>query len=201
MIAQLQGHVLDVRLTSVVLSVSGVGYEVNVAPELASKLNIGDEVSLYTALVVREDSWKLYGYKSAHARNLFEELQSVTGVGPKVAHSLLSVFAPENLEAVIGSGDQRELERVPGIGKKVASRIVLELQERYNTGKRSIQSRMKWHDPLLQALVSLGYTTKEAEQSIEETVKALEVDPDTLELSELLRRSLSNASSTQRSKQ
>ena len=192
MIAQISGKVLEVRLTSLVISASGIGYEVNVAPELASRTSVGDEIDLYTSLVVREDSWKLFGYRNASARDLFEELQSVTGVGPKVAHSLLNNFAPDELQSFIGAGDQLALEQVPGIGKKVASRIILELRERYNTGKLKSGVVGKWRDSLGDALVSLGYSSKDAERSIEQTLKALDVDPASLELSELLRMTLAN---------
>ncbi|MEY3008473.1 MAG: Holliday junction branch migration protein RuvA [Candidatus Nanopelagicaceae bacterium] len=195
MIAQIAGSVLEVRLTSIVVNVSGIGYEINVAPDLASKIAVGDEIALYTSLVVREDSWKLFGYKSADARDLFNELQSVTGIGPKVAHSLLNVFDAEKLQSIIGSGDQLALEQVPGIGKKVASRLILELRERYNTGKSKNTASGKWRDSLTDALISLGYSAKDAERRIEETISELDVDPASVELSELLKRSLAGARS------
>lgn len=192
MIAHISGRVLEVRLTSLIINVAGIGYEVNVAPEIASSSNKGDEIELFTSLVVREDSWKLYGYRSAYARDLFEELQSVSGIGPKVAHSLLTVFAPIELQGIIGTGDQLALERVPGIGKKVASRLILELRERYNTGKSRVANTGRWRDSLMEALTSLGYSAKDAERSIDQTVKALDGDPSAIELSELLRRTLAN---------
>lgn len=195
MIAQIAGSVLEVRLTSIVVNASGIGYEINVAPDLASKIAVGDEIALYTSLVVREDSWKLFGYKSADARDLFNELQSVTGIGPKVAHSLLNVFDAEKLQSIIGSGDQLALEQVPGIGKKVASRLILELRERYNTGKSKNTASGKWRDSLTDALISLGYSAKDAERRIEETISELDVDPASVELSELLKRSLAGARS------
>jgi Holliday junction DNA helicase RuvA len=184
--------VLEVRLTSLIVDVSGIGYEVNVAPEIASTSSKGDEVELFTSLVVREDSWKLYGYRNANARDLFEELQSVSGIGPKVAHSLLTVFAPDELTGIIGMGDQLALERVPGIGKKVASRLILELRDRYNTGKSRTANTGRWRDSLMEALTSLGYSAKDAERSIDQTIKAIDEDPSTIELSELLRRALAN---------
>lgn len=192
MIAQISGRVLEAKLTSLVIDVAGLGYEVITAPEIASRFSVGDQVQLFTSLVVREDSWKVYGYKSAGARDLFEELQSVSGIGPKVAHSLLTVFAPEELQNILGSGDQLALEQVPGIGKKVASRIILELRERYNTGKAKGAVAPRWRDSLTEALTSLGYSAKDAERSIDQTVKSLEVDPASIELSELLRRTLAN---------
>lgn len=193
MISQINGRVIEVRLTSIVISVVGIGYEVNVAPEIASKSRVGDEIELFTSLVVREDSWKLFGYRSATARNLFEELQSVTGIGPKVAHSLLNVFTPDELQSFIGSGDQLALEQVPGIGKKVASRIILELRERYNTGQSRTLPGGRWREALTEALTSLGYSTKDAERSIDQTLKNLEADPASIEISELLKMTLANS--------
>lgn len=192
MIAHISGRVLEVRLTSLIVDVSGIGYEVNVAPEIASTSIKGDEVELFTSLVVREDSWKLYGYRNANARDLFEELQSVSGIGPKVAHSLLTVFAPDELTGIIGMGDQLALERVPGIGKKVASRLILELRDRYNTGRSRTANTGRWRDSLMEALTSLGYSAKDAERSIDQTIRAIDEDPSTIELSELLRRALAN---------
>jgi Holliday junction DNA helicase RuvA len=195
MISQIYGKVSATKLTSIVLDVNGIGYEVSVAPELASKLAIGESLTLYTSLIVREDSWRLFGYLDANSRNLFEELQGVTGVGPKVAHSLLSVYPPEELQSIIGSGDHGALERVPGIGKKVASRIVLELREHYNVGKSRNTSQTKWRDALQDALTSLGYTTKEAERTINETLKSIDSEPENIDISELLRIALSHARS------
>jgi Holliday junction DNA helicase RuvA len=195
MISQVSGKVATAKLTSVVLDVGGIGYEISVAPELASKVAVGESLTLYTSLVVREDSWKLFGYLDSHARDLFEELQGVTGVGPKVAHSLISVYPPDELQSIIGSGDQAALERVPGIGKKVASRILLELRERYNVGKSRGSKDGKWRDALHEALTSLGYTTKEADRTIDETLKNLESSPEKMDISELLRIALSYARS------
>ena len=196
MISQLRGKVLHTNLTSIILDVHGIGYEVSIAPELASRLEQGEELTLFTSLVVREDAWKLFGYLDSHARDLFEELQGVTGVGPKVAHSLLSVYPPDDLQSLIGAGDNMALERVPGIGKKVASRIVLELRERYNVGKSRNAAQFKWRDSLHDALTSLGYSAKEADRTIEETLKNLDEPAENQELSELLRIALSHARSS-----
>lgn len=196
MIARLSGEVLEIRLTELILDVSGVGYEIKVAPEIVTKLTVGDQTTLYTSLIVREDSWTLYGFSNEAARNLFDELQTVTGVGPKVAHSLLAVFKPDELQSLIGSGEQSTLEQVPGIGKKVASRLILELKDRYRFGKGRANTSGKWRESLHQALTSLGYSAKEADKTIDFTVKNLEGNPAELELSELLRLTLANARSS-----
>jgi len=118
MIAHLSGSILDVRLNQLVIDVGGIGYQVTVAPELAAESRVGQSISLHTSLVVREDSWTLFGFRNADAKNLFEQLQSVTGIGPKVASALLAVYQPEELRSAIAAQDNAALERVPGIGKK-----------------------------------------------------------------------------------
>ena len=97
MIAHLSGSILDVRLNQLVIDVGGIGYQVTVAPELAAESRVGQLISLHTSLVVREDSWTLFGFSNADAKNLFEQLQSVTGIGPKVASALLAVYQPEQI--------------------------------------------------------------------------------------------------------
>jgi Holliday junction DNA helicase RuvA len=196
MISSLRGRISEIRLTSIVLDVNGVGYEIKVAPDIAATLSTGNDLEIATSLVVREDSWTLYGFKSAAGRLLFDELQSVTGVGPKVAHSLLSFFSPEELRQVIGDGDLKTLEKVPGIGKKVASRIVLELKDRYGEGnRRAIRQSGKWRENLLQALIGLGYSQREADNAIDAAI-AEDLDPNNTDIGELLKRTLAKARSS-----
>mgnify|MGYP006271486673 CR=1 FL=1 len=195
MIARIRGQILEARLTSLVVDVSGIGYEITVAPEISNGANIGSDIELFTSQVIREDSWTLYGFQSSDSRDLFDELQTVTGVGPKVAHSLLSMFSADDLRTHIGSGEATTLEKVPGIGKKVASRIILELQERFQTLK-SGKSKLNgpWRNSLKEALISLGYSVKEAEKAIDKALDSLDAEgksaPERIELSELLKLTL-----------
>lgn len=194
MISFLRGRLIELRLTSLVLDLNGIGYEVIVAPEIANSLTIGAEVELFTSLVVREDSWTLFGFRSPDARTLFEELQGVTGIGPKVAHALIAFFRPEELRLAIANGEASSLERVPGVGKKVASRIILELKDKYGDGRLSAQNVSgKWRDNLMRALTGLGYSNREAEHAIDLTIAELEVDPANVEISALLRQALARA--------
>lgn len=191
MISFIRGRVLESHLTSLVVDVNGLGYEVTVAPDIASGTSATAEIELFTALVVREDAWILFGFRNPDARNLFHELQSVSGVGPKVAHSLLSFFRPDELRIAIGDGSTKSLEQVPGIGKKVASRIILELRDRYADaaqGKRNATG--KWREDLTQALIGLGYSNRQAETAVESMLADLQVEPESLEIAELLRRTL-----------
>lgn len=194
MIAQLTGSVVDVRLNRVILNVSGIGYEVIVAPELASETKVGDVLTLHTALVVREDSWTLYGFKSTDAKTLFEELQSVTGIGPKVASALLAVYTPEELRTAIANQDNGALERVPGIGKKVASRIILELKDKFGGGFRSKSSLSgPWRTQVIGALTGLGYSAKEAETSLDEVLSEFGRTPSNEDLPEMLKMALARS--------
>jgi Holliday junction DNA helicase RuvA len=192
-IARISGALLEVRLTSLVIEAGGLGYEVIVAPDIAASLQVGEKIELFTSQVIREDSSTLFGFRNIQARELFNQVQTVSGVGPKVAHSLLSSFTPDDLRIAIGSGDLKSLEKVPGIGKKVASRIVLELQDKF--GNQMQQRELiggKWRASLRDALTSLGYSTREADSAIDKTLENVE-KPDQMELSELLKISLSQA--------
>ncbi len=193
MIARISGELLEVRLTSLVIEAGGLGYEVLVAPDIAASLQVGERIELFTSQVIREDSSTLFGFRNTQARELFNQVQTVSGVGPKVAHSLLSSFTPDDLRIAIGSGDLKSLEKVPGIGKKVASRIVLELQDKF--GNQMQQRELiggKWRASLRDALTSLGYSTREADSAIDKTLESVE-KPDQMDLSELLKISLSQA--------
>ena len=194
MIAQLTGSVVDVRLNRVIVNVSGIGYEVIVAPELASETKVGEVLTLHTALVVREDAWTLFGFKSTDAKSLFEELQSVTGIGPKVASALLVVYTPEELRTAIANQDNGALERVPGIGKKVASRIILELKDKFGGGFRAKSSLSgPWRTQVIGALTGLGYSAKEAEASLDEVLSEFGRTPSSEDLPEMLKMALARS--------
>lgn len=194
MIAQLKGTIIDVRLNRVVLEVSGIGYEIIVAPELASNSRVGDLLTLHISLVVREDSWTLYGFEKVDAKSLFEQLQSVTGIGPKVASALLAVYTPEELRNAIATQDNAALERVPGIGKKVASRIILELKDKFGGGFRSKNSLAgPWRTQVIGALTGLGYSTKEAESALDDVLEEFGRTPTEKDLPEMLKLALAQS--------
>jgi len=193
-IAQLKGTVIDVRLNRLVLEVSGIGYEVIVAPDLASNSRVGDLLTLHTSLVVREDSWTLYGFEKVDSKSLFEQLQSVTGIGPKVASALLAVYTPEELRNAIATQDNAALERVPGIGKKVASRIILELKDKFGGGFRSKNSLAgPWRTQVIGALTGLGYSTKEAESALDDVLEEFGRTPTEKDLPEMLKLALAQS--------
>ena len=125
LIASVRGPVLHVGLDRVVVEVGGVGMLVHTTPGTASALRRGHEASLSTSLVVREDSLTLYGFSGDAERDMFEQVQTVSGVGPRLALAMLSVLAPDRIRAAISGGDVAALTKVPGIGKKGAERMVL----------------------------------------------------------------------------
>jgi Holliday junction DNA helicase RuvA len=194
MIAHLSGSILDVRLNQLVIDVGGIGYQVTVAPELAAESRVGHSISLHTSLVVREDSWTLFGFSNADAKNLFEQLQSVTGIGPKVASALLAVYRPEELRSAIAAQDNAALERVPGIGKKVASRIILELKDKFGGGYRSKSSLSgPWRTQVIGALTGLGYSAKEAESALDDVLSDFGRTPSEADLPEMLKLALAQS--------
>ncbi|GAB4424837.1 MAG: Holliday junction branch migration protein RuvA [Chloroflexi bacterium OHK40] len=172
MIASLRGTLAHIGADHLVIETAGVGYLVYAPrPVLGALGSVGDSVFLHTVLIVREDSLTLYGFATVEQRALFESFLSVAGVGPKVALSLLSAGAPEEIRAAIAHGDTARLARVPGIGKKTADRLVLELKGKLDLkgvplvpGAPPAVASM--HAELAELLVSLGYSAAEAASAI-----------------------------------
>ena len=196
MIASLTGRVRALTTDRAVIDVNGVGYAVVVTPMTSTSLNIGAEANLFTTMVVREDSLTLFGFLDEQSRLLFELVQTVSGIGPKVAMSILSVLSPSDLATAIAQENVAGIERVPGIGRKGAQRLILELKGKLNdlspSGDKS-KHQAPWREDLVSALVGLGYSSKEADGAISRVVSDISAsgaDPAGIELSELLRRAL-----------
>lgn len=174
MIASLRGTVLTVGLDRVVVEVGGVGMLVHTTPETASSVRHGAEASFATTLVVREDSLTLFGFGTPAERDLFELVQTVSGVGPRLALAMLSVHPPESLRPAIAGADVAALTKVPGIGKKGAERIVLELKDKVGAlpgdapGAAPAPQAARGSDDqqVVDALVGLGWSTKQAEDAV-----------------------------------
>jgi holliday junction DNA helicase RuvA len=165
MIASLRGRVVARRLDGVVLDVNGVGYLVQTTQRALSKSQGGEEVALDTYLHVREDALQLYGFAEPAERELFELLLSVSGVGPKVALAILSNSTPTDLRRAIALEDTTRFVAIPGIGKKTAQRVVLELKERL--GPVEGVGAARGHELVARdALVELGYSVAEAERAL-----------------------------------
>lgn len=193
MIASVRGTVLSVGLDSVIVEVGGVGLAVRSVPATLATLRRGTETTLVTTLVVREDSLTLYGFADSDGKELFELVQSVSGVGPKIALALLTVLAPDELRVALATGDTAALTRAPGIGKKSADRLVLELGDKAAAlGPAAAGGPAEpWRDRLVEALAGLGFTAAQAARAVDE-IAADADDPAVAagDVSVLLRRAL-----------
>lgn len=191
MIASVRGDVLDIALDHAVIEASGVGYKIMATPATLATLRRGAESRLITAMIVREDSQTLYGFADAEARDLFLTLLGVSGVGPKIALATLAVYDPSALRQALADGDVNALTRVPGIGKRGAERMVLELRDKVGAlpagqGAAAVSGHAV-RVPVVEALVGLGFAVKQAEDA---TDKVLAGDPD-VTTSSALRAALS----------
>jgi Holliday junction DNA helicase RuvA len=169
MIASVRGTVIAVALDRAVIEVGGVGLAVRATPATLATLSRGSETSLATSLVVREESLTLFGFASADARDLFELVQSVSGVGPKIALALLSVLEPDELRRALAGGDTVALTRTPGIGKKSADRLVLELKDKVGAAGGALPGATAAPpvgDRLVEALGGLGFTARQAADAV-----------------------------------
>jgi len=170
MIASVRGRVAAVGPDGAVVEVGGVGLAVTCAPNTLAGLRVGTEARLATSLVVREDSLTLYGFADDDARQLFELLQTASGVGPRLAQAALAVHSPDVLRRAIASADVSTLTRVPGIGKKGAERLVLELRDRVgpvgDVAAVAAPVAAGWAVQVREALIGLGWTPAQAEQAV-----------------------------------
>jgi Holliday junction DNA helicase RuvA len=186
MIASVRGRVASVAPDGAVVEVGGVGLSVVCAPATLAGLRVGEEARLATSLVVREDSLTLYGFADDDARTLFELLQTASGVGPRLAQAVLAVHPPDVVRKAIATGDIDTLTRVPGIGKKGAERLVLELRDRIGSvvssagggGSLSLPvAGISWAEQVRQALVGLGWTAGQADQAVSIVSSELNGEP------------------------
>ncbi|MGN9912979.1 Holliday junction branch migration protein RuvA [Phytohabitans sp. LJ34] len=171
MIASVRGRVAAVSPDGAVIEVGGVGLAVHCAPGTLAGLRQGAEARLATSLVVREDSLTLYGFADDEEKMLFELLQTASGVGPRLAQAVLAVHSPDTVRKAIATGDTATLTRVPGIGKKGAERLVLELRDRIGpvavgTDESAGVLVGAWQEQVRQGLVGLGWTASQADQAV-----------------------------------
>jgi Holliday junction DNA helicase RuvA len=180
MIASVRGRVAAVSPDGAVIEVGGVGLTVQCSPHTLAELRVGQEARLSTSLIVREDSLTLYGFADDDARRLFELLQTATGVGPRLAQAVLAVHAPEVVRRAIAGNDTSTLTRVPGIGKKGAERLVLELRDKIGAlpgdGAALVGagSGAVWAEQVRQALTGLGWTAGQADQAVAAVAEQLD---------------------------
>lgn len=175
MIAFLKGVVVEKTLQGVVIDVNGVGYEVMMSTNCLTKIPLeGKETSVYTYLHVREDVMQLFGFCGKGEKELFEQLISVSGTGPKVALAILSAFSITTFKKAILSNDVDLITAIPGIGKKSAQRLILELKEKISLPQLEVASSLQngaavqsVYAEAREALIKLGYSAAEANESLE----------------------------------
>jgi Holliday junction DNA helicase RuvA len=203
-IAHLHGTVAGLAPDAAVIEVGGVGMRVQCTPGTLATLRPGEAARVATSLVVREDSLTLYGFLSEDERNVFELLQTASGVGPRLALAMLAVHAPDALRRAVATEDLAALTMVPGVGKKGAQRIVLELKDRLGPpgdvgggaglpGVTAARRAPSWRDQVQSGLVNLGWSARDAEQAIaalEEEGAVDGSDGATVEVATVLRAAL-----------
>lgn len=204
MIAFLTGRVAARGAGSAVLDVGGVGMTVQCTPSTLSRLHVGETGTVSTSLVVREESLTLFGFADDDERHLFEQLQTASGVGPRLALAMLSVHSPSGLRQAVSTEDTAALTRVPGIGKKGAQRIVLELRgkldvpvltdgtlpgagESTEAGTPGSEPNEAWRGQVVSGLINLGWSAKDAEAAA--TAVAADAE-ETTDVAVLLRTAL-----------
>jgi Holliday junction DNA helicase RuvA len=197
MIAFVRGQVAALTLSSAVLEVGGVGLELMCTPNTLATLRAGQSATLPTSMVVREDSLTLFGFVDEDEKQVFELVQTASGVGPKVAQAITAVLAPDDLRRAIASDDVKTLTRVPGIGQKGAQRIILELKDRIGPPvglrPRSMAPGAAWREQVHQGLVGLGWPVREAEQAVDAVADQAGDAPDVPALLRAALQALSKA--------
>lgn len=194
MIAFVSGPVAALAPDTAVVEVGGVGMAVQCTPNTLSGLRIGRQARLATSLVVREDSLTLYGFADDDERQVFELLQTASGVGPRLAQAMLAVHTPDALRRAVATTDEKALTAVPGIGKKGAQKLFLELKDRLGAPVAAAAAAgpvtAGWRDQLHAALIGLGYATREADEAVAAVTPQAEAAEDTPQVGPLLKAAL-----------
>lgn len=196
MIAQLRGSVVAIGGTWLVVDLSGMGLRVLCTPATASSARLGEVMQLQTSLVVREESLTLYGFGTGDERDLFEMVQSASGIGPRIALAIVSVFTPAEFAAAVTSGNTAAITRVPGIGAKGAAKLVLELKDKaaiftgHGTQAATLSTATAdWREQVIGGLEGLGYSHRDAEAACERVAAEGDSDDD-VSVAQMLRAAL-----------
>ena len=182
MIAHIKGILEEKFNNSIIVDVSGVGYEINISSIDFDNLNLNDNVKLYTYQKVSENDISLFGFTSLAAKKMFELLISVNGIGPKAAMSILSLASPEEVRNAIANADAAFVSKAPGVGKKSAERVIVDLSDKVGLpthyGATIVKEKgiKPENDEALDALIALGFPLKEATAALENVDPTLPVD-------------------------
>lgn len=190
MIEFLKGKIADLDTNRIVIDVNGVGYVLSISESTAALMpGIGEEVKIYTHMAVREDAVSLYGFPGYDDLQIFRLLLSVSGVGPKGALGILSILTPDDLRFAILSGDSKSIARAPGIGKKTAERVIIDLKDKISheetvsaaldRGVKTVSVNESARDEAVEALVALGYSSADAFRAVKEAQAAVGADAET----------------------
>ena len=194
MIATLSGTVKSLSPDRAIIEVGGVGMSVLINAHTSAAMTLGAHANLYTSLVVREDSLTLFGFSDEPSRVLFELVQTVSGIGPKVALSILGALTPSELAHAVNTENISAIEKVPGIGKKGGQRLILELKSKisdFSQGTYTRSHQPVWREQLTSALVSLGFSAKDSDDAINSVLSEIsQEDIAQMELGELLKLAL-----------
>jgi len=194
MIATLSGTVRSLTPDRAIIEVGGVGMNVLINAHTSNSLTVGAHANLFTSLVVREDSLTLFGFSDEPSRILFELVQTVSGIGPKVALSILGALTPSELAHAVNTENISAIEKVPGIGKKGAQRLILELKSKisdFGQGSYTRSHQPVWREQLTSALISLGFSAKDSDDAISSVLSDISYEEIAqMELGELLKLAL-----------
>lgn len=196
MISLINGIIRSLATDRTVVEVGGVGLAVSITTSTSSQLNVGAPVQLFTSLVVREDSLTLFGFLDEESRSAFELVQTVSGIGPKVALAILGAHTPQSLAVAIAQEDIKGIEKVPGIGRKGAQRLILELKGKisdFGTSDHKQIHQPIWREQLTSALISLGFAAKDSDAAINSVISDYAdrgIDAQSVDISELLKAAL-----------
>jgi Holliday junction DNA helicase RuvA len=200
-ISSVRGRVLAIQLDHAVIEVGGVGLAVQATPGTLATLRMGEQALLHTALIVREDSLTLFGFADVDAQELFVLLQTASGIGPRLALAALAVLEPDTLRAALAEGRITVLTRVPGIGRKGAERLSLDLRDKVDAtpaaatkaGAATATAAGKVRNEVVEALLSLGFDVKQAERAVDGVfTNGSGVGNGAADTSSVLRAALSN---------
>jgi Holliday junction DNA helicase RuvA len=202
-ISFVQGPVAALAPDAAVIQVGGVGLAVQCTPDTLSALRVGQDARLATSMVVREDSLTLYGFADDDERQVFELLQTASGVGPRLAQAMLAVHSPDALRLAVATGDEKALTAVPGIGKKGAQKLLLELTDRLGAPVGGAQvvrqgtgAAAGWREQLHTALTGLGYATREADDAVDAVAPQAEAAGGAPQVGQLLKAALQTLNRT-----
>lgn len=198
MIQQLRGTVIEAGATTFTIDVGGVGFKALTTPATAAGLRLAETVTVHTSLVVREDSMTLYGFDDPGERDAFELVQTASGVGPKLAAAIVSVLSPSEIRRAISSEDLSRLCSVPGIGRKGAQKLVIELKDKVllladTQGDAPVApvAGQVWREQVSEGLQGLGWSTKDAAAACDNVAHLVEAEPD-IAIGALMRSALNS---------